>query len=61
MCYVGMFLVTLTGTVIVLGENTRSASLWLWATADNVGETIWMLEADFALTTALAKVLRKLE
>ena len=62
MYYVGMFLVTRTGKVIVLDENTSKVRLCdCGTTANNVGETIWVLEADFAFATALAKVLRKLE
>lgn len=46
----------------MLDENTSKVRLCdCGTTANNVGETIWILEADFAFTAALAKVLRKLE
>lgn len=62
MYYVGMFLVTRTGKVMVLDENTSKVHLCdCGTTKNNVGETIRGLEADFAFTAALAKVLRNLE
>ena len=46
----------------MLDENTSIVHLCdCGTTANNVGETIWVLEADFAFTAALAKVLRNLE
>ena len=47
---------------MVLDENTSKVHLCdCRTTKNNVGETIRGLEADFAFTAALGKVLRKLE